>query len=232
MLEFLDPLREFTFTSVALRLLLAVLFGAAVGLERGIRHHAAGFRTYAIVCTGAASVMLLSQYLLATTGSGDPARLGAQVISGIGFLGTGTILITGHSRGQRIRGLTTAAGLWSAACMGLAIGAGFFEAAAVMLTLLLLIIAGLTQLDQNHIKTAASMQLYIEYDSTGLPFSNLLLIIRSAGWHMTSVEFLASDPARPYMVLLDLRRDGPGILKDALLQQLRATAGVLCAEDL
>ena len=62
--------------------------------------------------------------------------------------------------------------------------------------------------------------------------TTLLLIIRSAGWHMSTIEFLANDPSRPYMVLLDLRRDGPGITKSALLQQLHAVEGVLCAEDL
>ncbi len=232
MLVLLDPLREFTLMTVFLRLFLAALFGACIGLERGMRHHAAGFRTYSIVCIGAASVMLLSQYLLLAFGSGDPSRMGAQVISGIGFLGAGTILITGHSRGQRVKGLTTAAGLWSAACMGLAIGAGFYEAAVMILLLLLVLIAGLTHLDEAHIKTAAAMQVYIEYDSSDLPFSDLLLIIRSAGWHMSTIEFLANDPSRPYMVLLDLRRDGPGITKSALLQQLHAVEGVLCAEDL
>ncbi len=232
MLELFDPLREFTFSSVCLRLLLAALFGAAVGLERGFRHHAAGFRTYSIVCIGAASVMLLNQYLLLLFQTGDPARLGAQVISGIGFLGAGTILITGHSHGQHITGLTTAAGLWSAACMGLALGAGFLEAACLILGLLLLLIAGLTRLDEQHVKTAAAIRVYIEYDSGGLPFSDLLRIIRSAGWHMTSVEFLANDPSRPYMVLLDLRRDGPGINKSVLLQQLTVVKGVYCVADL
>ena len=232
MLELFDPLRDFTFESIAVRLVLAAICGAVIGIERGFHHHAAGFRTYAIVCIGAASVMLLSEYLLLRFGSGDPARLGAQVISGIGFLGAGTILITGHSRGQHVSGLTTAAGLWTAACMGLALGAGFIEGALVMLVLMMLIIAGLTQLDENHIKTAAFVQVYIEYDSVNLPFSDLLRVIRAAGWHMTSVEFLASDPTRPYMVVIDLKRNGPSILKSALLQQLRVTCGVLCAEEL
>lgn len=232
MLELFDPLREFTFFSVCLRLFSAALFGAAVGLERGLRHHAAGFRTYSIVCIGAASVMLLNEYLTLFFQAGDPARLGAQVISGIGFLGAGTILITGRSHGQHITGLTTAAGLWSAACMGLALGAGFYEAALLILLLLLLLIAGLTRLDERHVKTASVIRLYIEYDSNSLFFSDLLRIIRSAGWHMTSVEFLANDPARPYMVLLDLRREGPGINKSVLLQQLTVVKGVFCVADL
>ena len=112
MLTMLDPLRTLSIVSILLRFLLAVACGAVIGFERGKNRHAAGLRTHIVVCIGSASVMLLSQFLLVSTGlKGDPARLGAQVISGIGFLGAGTIVITGHHRAQRVKGLTTAAGL-------------------------------------------------------------------------------------------------------------------------
>ena len=124
-----DFLREFSFLSILLRLLLAMLFGGVIGLERGRKRRAAGFRTYMLVCLGAALTMLLSQYLhrmLNTVWSGaaltiDVSRISAQVINGIGFLGAGTIIVTGR---QQVKGLTTAAGLWASACMGIAIGAG------------------------------------------------------------------------------------------------------------
>ena len=93
-----------------------------------MKSRAAGFRTYMLVCIGACIVMMTNQYLFQLTGSGDPMRMGAQVVSGIGFLGAGSIIVT--SRNQ-IKGLTTAAGLWAAACLGLAIGVGFYEAAVV-----------------------------------------------------------------------------------------------------
>ena len=108
-----------------------------IGYERGKRKHAAGLRTHIVVCIGAASVMMLSQFLsVYSDSSTDPSRLGAQVISGIGFLGAGSIIITGHHRGQHIKGLTTAAGLWASACMGLVVGSGFYEAAVIMLSLI------------------------------------------------------------------------------------------------
>ena len=120
--------------SVIARLSLAALFGGLLGLERERKNRPAGLRTYLIVCVGAALTVLLSEYeqwMLSThwaaaAGSAvqiDISRLGAQVINGIGFLGAGTILVSSR---KKVRGLTTAAGLWASACMGLAVGAGFY----------------------------------------------------------------------------------------------------------
>ncbi|MFQ7474136.1 MAG: MgtC/SapB family protein, partial [Anaerovoracaceae bacterium] len=112
--------------SISLRLILALILGGIIGLERGANRHPAGFRTHILVCVGAALAMMTNQFIVDNFGASDPARLGAQVITGVGFLGVGTILITGHSR---IKGLTTAAGLWASACLGLAIGIGFYSGA-------------------------------------------------------------------------------------------------------
>lgn len=113
-----------------LRLFMAMVIGGIIGFEREIGNRPAGFRTHTLVCVGSTLVMLTSEYLFKEY-SGivnlDPARLGAQVISGIGFLGAGTIL----KLGPRVRGLTTAASLWVVACLGLAIGAGFYWGAIV-----------------------------------------------------------------------------------------------------
>ena len=121
-------LRELTLLSVPIRLAVAVLLSGVIGLERGLKNRAAGFRTFMLVCIGSCVVMMTNQYIFQLTGSGDPVRMGAQVISGIGFLGAGTIIVTARNQ---IKGLTTAAGLWSAACLGLAIGIGFYEAAII-----------------------------------------------------------------------------------------------------
>ena len=109
---------------ILLKLLLAMVFGGIIGLEREIGNRPAGFRTHTLVCMGSAVVMMTSEFLITnyTSNPPDPARLGAQVISGIGFLGAGTIL----KDGSRVRGLTTAASLWVVACIGLAIGVGFY----------------------------------------------------------------------------------------------------------
>lgn len=119
-------LHELNFLSVLLRLLLAMLCGGILGYEREKKHRPAGFRTYMIVCLGSALAMMVGLYVTDITGSGDASRIAAQVVSGIGFLGAGTILVT---RQNQVRGLTTAAGLWAVACIGLALGAGFYEGA-------------------------------------------------------------------------------------------------------
>ncbi len=120
--------RELTLLSVPIRIAVALLLSGIIGMERGMKSRAAGFRTYMLVCCGSCIVMMTNQYLFQLTGSGDPMRMGAQVVSGIGFLGAGTIIVT--SRNQ-IKGLTTAAGLWASACLGLAVGVGFYEVAIV-----------------------------------------------------------------------------------------------------
>lgn len=123
------------YLSVLVRFVCALIFGGIIGFERANSKHDAGLRTHIIVCLGATSVMIVSQLIhLKFGGVSDLTRLGAQVISGIGFLGVGCIIVTRN----RIRGLTTAAGLWTTACLGLVIGAGFLEVAATMFVLIML----------------------------------------------------------------------------------------------
>ncbi|MDD3613899.1 MAG: MgtC/SapB family protein [Caldicoprobacterales bacterium] len=113
-----------------LKIFLAMLLGGIIGIEREIGNRPAGFRTHTLVCMGSALVMLTSDYMLKAYSNisiPDPARLGAQVISGIGFLGAGTIL----KDGSRVRGLTTAASIWVVACIGIAIGVGFYWGAII-----------------------------------------------------------------------------------------------------
>lgn len=128
LLENISILRDLTLTSVLFRTFLAMLLGGILGYEREKKRHPAGFRTYLVVCLGSSLAMMTGIYLNDLTGNGDPARIAAQVISGIGFLGAGTILVT---RQRQVRGLTTAAGLWASACLGLALGAGFYSGAIV-----------------------------------------------------------------------------------------------------
>ena len=124
----IEQLREITYLSIIIYVCVAVAIGGIIGLERGMKNQPAGSRTYMVVCLGSCVVMMTNQYIYHVFQTGDPTRLGAQVVSGIGFLGAGTILVTKNSR---IRGLTSAAGLWASACIGLAVGIGFYEGAVV-----------------------------------------------------------------------------------------------------
>ena len=231
MLNCLDPLRELTLLSILLRLLIAALCGGLVGVERGRKRHAAGLRTHAVVCVGAACVMMVNQYitLMFQPGS-DPARMGAQVISGIGFLGAGTIIITGRQQGQRVKGLTTAAGLWASACMGLAVGIGFYEGTLAMFLLLMLIIAALNQLDENYVKSPASIHLYLELQPD-LPLSAILEPLRGQGWRMTSL-LQQEERAGRTTILLDIQQEGRRQSAEQLLSCVRGVDGVLWADQL
>ncbi len=129
----LDMLIPDNWESVLIRLILSLILGGIIGAERAYTNHDAGLRTHILVCLGAAGIMIMSEAINLTYG-GDIGRIGAQVVSGIGFLGAGCILVGGN----RIRGLTTAAGLWTTACIGLTVGMGYYFVSVVM-TLLMVI---------------------------------------------------------------------------------------------
>lgn len=144
---------------VVIRLLLVVLCGGLIGIERGRRGRPAGFRTHVLVCLGSALTVMTNEFIFLRYGAGDPTRMAAQVISGIGFLGAGTILVTGS---KKVQGLTTAASLWASACLGLAVGAGFYTAAIVGTLLILAVNSLLYRLDESIHGNAMSIMLYAE----------------------------------------------------------------------
>ena len=113
-----------------------------------------------VVCVGATLVMMTNEYLCKLYGTGDVARLGAQVINGIGFLGAGTIITTGHNR---VKGLTTAAGLWTSACIGLAIGSGYYEGAIIGTLAIVVIMVVLHSFDRRLTNNTKAIILYVEF---------------------------------------------------------------------
>ena len=159
---------------IVIRILLAIFIGGLLGLERGLKNRPAGLRTYMLVCVGSSLIMMTNQYIYQFTGSGDPMRLGAQVVSGIGFLGAGTIVVTHRNQ---IKGLTTAAGLWASAGVGLALGIGFYEGAIIAAIGVYLILAILQRLDSRMHKKIRIIELYIEL-KTSVPFSVFLEKLR------------------------------------------------------
>jgi putative Mg2+ transporter-C (MgtC) family protein len=161
--QIMNVLREPNLCSTLVRLTLSIVCGGLIGLERVKKRRPAGFRTYMLVSLGAALTMVISQYLASTGQTTDVSRLGAQVINGVGFLGAGTIIVTGK---QQIKGLTTAAGLWASACMGLAIGAGFYFGALVGCAIIILTISLLGMLEGRIMSTARNMNIYIEFSET------------------------------------------------------------------
>jgi len=173
--------------SVFVRLALAVAFGGILGLERGRKHRPAGFRTYMIVCLSSALIMITDLYLVEFYGTGDPARLGAQVISGIGFLGAGSIMISN----MRIKGITTAAGLWGSAGLGLAIGAGFYIGAFITGLFLLVILTIMSRIDARMNAMSRSMIVFAEFKSTEA-FTSFVKEARKMNCTLSDIEMKKS----------------------------------------
>ena len=158
---------------VLLRVGLAVLCGGIIGIDRGRKRRPAGFRTYMLVCVGAAMTMILGTYLsvmittvwnpsleVATLVT-DVSRFGAQVINGIGFLGAGTIIVTGR---QQVKGMTTAAGLWASACMGICIGSGFYVASIICCVLMIFVIVVFSRLERFILSRSKNINLFVEFE--------------------------------------------------------------------
>ena len=162
--EFLDYIRfadGFHMWGAVIRMVLAVICGGIIGIEREFKRRPAGFRTHILICLGASLTTITSQYLyLEMNMFTDLARLGAQVIAGIGFIGAGTIIVT---KRRQVKGLTTAAGLFASAILGLAIGAGFLEAAVIATVLILVVELLFSRLEYFVMSTARTVHLYIEY---------------------------------------------------------------------
>jgi len=161
--KIIDYLRELNTVTVLIRLVLALIVGGVIGLERGRQGRAAGMRTHILVCIGAAMTAMIGFYVngvleIAT----DPMRISAQVISGIGFLGVGTILVKGRFQ---ITGLTTAAGLWATAAIGLALGAGFLDGALIAFVLSILTVTFLHKFETKLNRRLTRFGIYVEINS-------------------------------------------------------------------
>ncbi len=226
--EILTCLREYNTVSVIVRLALALFCGGLIGMERERKRRPAGYRTHMLVCLGAALTMLISQYLQQKGLALDATRLGAQVISGIGFLGAGTIIVTGR---HQVKGLTTAAGLWASACMGLAIGIGFYEGALLTCVIILLTETMLMGLDRRLRSTARTMDLYIEFTQTD-DIRQVLGTLKDMGIRIVDVEIgkVKSDrDSRPNaLVLVDMRKKMPHAV---VLAALSSIEGVCLVEE-
>ncbi len=165
MKEILELLDSFGPISIAVRLALAVICGGIIGLEREHKRRAAGFRTHILVCIGSAMTPLLGQYLLTLQSASpdnfvaDPLRIAAQVIAGMGFIGAGTIIVT---KRRQVKGLTTAAGLWTAAIVGLAAGAGCYIEAVLACVLILFSETVFFKLEYYLIAGSRILNIYVD----------------------------------------------------------------------
>ena len=219
---------ELTFGSVFLRLLLSALCGGVIGVERSAHGRPAGLRTFSLVCLGSCLVMLTNEYLLQLYGTGDPARLAAQVISGMGFLGAGTIIVTGR---HDIKGLTTAAGVWTTACLGITFGAGFLAAGLAAFALLLTIMLILNPLSHRIVDHSRKLVLYLEVCEDG-GVDELEAFACRQEFSITGMERQEKPTLRsgdiPLIIKLDLKKR---YAHSSLLAQLGELGGVHYYEE-
>jgi putative Mg2+ transporter-C (MgtC) family protein len=216
-----------TFGTVILRIVLAVILGGMIGLERGMRNHPAGFRTHILVCIGACLAMLTNTFVFDAIGSAtDPTRIGAQVISGIGFLGVGTIFMSGRNT---VKGLTTAAGLWASGAIGLAVGIGFY-AGGVIAAVLVLIVLGVFPVVERRIDRASRrLLLHIEVSSleTETDFARYVAgtgnTVKSK--HISAISVADGKVSAHYTI--QMKRDADA---DGFASELAGLPGVLLIE--
>ena len=229
MLHCFDPIRDMTFWAILARLTLAVICGGLIGAEREIKRRPAGFRTHILICLGSAITTLTSQYLLFQHLFNDIARLGAQVISGIGFVGAGTIIVT---RDKRVKGLTTAAGLWAAAIIGLALGGGFYEGGIFATILILLAELLFSKLEYRMLENAPEINLYMEYTDKRC-LENVLKLYRELNLKILNMEITRSTGSEKHnaCAIFSLRLN-KRCKVEQLVAKVSGTEGVVSVEEL
>lgn len=221
--------REITQWAVVLRILSAVVVGGIIGLERGMKNRPAGLRTYMLVSVGSCLIMLTNQYIYQFTGAGDPMRLGAQVVSGIGFLGAGTIIVTKHNQ---IKGLTTAAGLWACAGVGLALGIGFYEGAVTASVGIYVILTILQRWERRMHRKSRVLEIYVELLNL-VPLSEFTQALRSFNLNIESLEFEPDGAIQAETRAMVVSLKSPKRQDCALLlEKIRKIEGVVYLEEL
>lgn len=230
MLTIFDTLRDVTFLSVTVRMILAVVCGGLIGMEREYKRRSAGFRTHILICLGASMTTLTSQYLgLYMNYFTDMGRLGAQVVAGIGFIGAGTIIV---SRGNRVKGLTTAAGLWTAAIIGLALGCGFYEGALFAAGAVLLAELVFSKWEYHLLDSSPEINLYMEYTDAGC-IERILKLYRDHKVKVLDMEITRAKGSEHHnaCAIFSLRLNHK-IRTESLLLAVKSAEGVITVEKL
>ena len=230
MLSVFDGLRDMTLLSVTARLLLAVFCGGLIGMERDFKRRPAGFRTHILICLGAAMTTLTGQYLvLVMNYNTDMGRLGAQVVAGIGFIGAGCIIVTRH---RRVKGLTTAAGMWTTAIVGLSCGAGFYEGAVIVTVLVLMAEMLFFHVEYQMIRSRArEITLYVEY-TRGTVLDEVIRCLRDAGAKITDMEMTRSQEKEHHDCAIFSLQVNRKVAYDEMMFNLSKLENVVTAQEL
>ena len=226
MLHLFDPLRNLNFISLLTQLLLAVFCGAAIGLERSAKNRPAGFRTHILVCLGGAVAAATGHFIYLGLGlPADVTRLSGQIITGLGFIGVGTIIVT---KTMTVKGLTTAAGLWTTGIIGISLGSGFYEG-GLLGTALVLIAEIVFSRYSIHPKKRAEFAVEILYNEK----DSLDAVMRFCKNRHASIKNLQihsedSETAK-YTAILRIRDYEK---KDQLISEISVMPGIVSATEL
>ncbi|MBP3441368.1 MAG: MgtC/SapB family protein [Clostridia bacterium] len=226
MLGFLDFLRDVTTVSVLFRLFLAVVCGGIIGIEREHKRRPAGFRTHILICLGASMTTLTSQFLFYNMNLyTDIGRLGAQVVAGIGFIGAGAIIVT---KRRQVKGLTTAAGLWTCAVIGLAIGAGYYEAAVIATLIIVIAEIFFVKFEYWVLVNSRNLNIYVEYEDNE-NLDNIIRLIKSYRIVIIDLEITKSGNNACAIFQLQLPKK---VSHDKIMTAISSSEGIVSVEEL
>ncbi len=230
MSDFLSSLNlhDLNLYSIILRSVMAIIFGALFGIERSLKNRPAGVRTYILVCLASAGVMMTNIYIAGLYPSVDPTRMSAQVISGIGFLGAGTILVT---RTNEVKGLTTAAGLWTSAVMGLVIGVGFYSAAIVLSISVFIIMSQFKKVKSKITEKTRFVHGFYHFEDKKA-LEDFLLFAARNHWQINSLQKFDKDTfedKEAYHITIKLPEAYP---TQVFLEEVELLDGILTFEEI
>lgn len=215
--------------SIIVRLVLAVVCGGIIGIERERKRRPAGFRTHILICLGAAITTLTSQFIVFELGLyTDLSRLGAQVIAGIGFIGAGTIIVT---RNRQVKGLTTAAGLWVTAIVGLGCGAGFYEGVVITTAIVILAELVFSRLEYFIISHSRTSNIYVEYTQNE-NLGKIIDTIKQTGAYIIELEISKSPTAQKNSAVTFSIKSSRNVSCRSLMTHISKVDGVVAVEEL
>lgn len=226
MLDFFDYLRDVTTVSVLFRLFLAVVCGGIIGIEREHKRRPAGFRTHILICLGASMTTLTSQYLFYNLNLyTDIGRLGAQVVAGIGFIGAGAIIVT---KRRQVKGLTTAAGLWTCAIIGLAIGAGYYETALISTLVILVAEVLFVKFEYWVLVNSRNLNIYVEYEDNE-NLDNIIRLIK--GYRIVIIDLEITKSGNNSCAIFQLQLPKK-VSHDKIMTAISSAEGIVSVEEL
>lgn len=220
-----EYLEDFNAVSIAVRLALATLMGGIIGMERGATKHAAGLRTFMLVCLGACLAQIVNLRIVLMNGSGDPLRMAQGVVNGIGFLGVGTIIVTGKSH---IKGLTTAATLWTTAVLGISIGSGYLYSSLLSFALVMFVIKVMAGISHRQKENNRNLELQFEIRSKE-GTNQILSYMKTHNFRVTELEKVLCGDAFLLRLEVDLGSKQP---HELIVSELEGLSEVVFVTEL